>query len=342
MSNPYRDPLTMIRKAPESSASTDSGVQLPASPNPLIPASPEMGRGTIAGLQRWIRRALLPLHRGPGGRGSGGEPAGFPATSEAQALAGLRSENPHCRWESAAYLGRNAHRSREAIAALVSALTDPEEFVRWQAARALAAQEAAHVFPALVEALNAPEPLRRAGAAEAMGYQGGEAAVVALCKHLTDPDSGVRVAVALALRDLADPSSVPCLLPLLTDEDAGVRYAAANALGRIGNPTTAKPMADALSQPDQPLLMRRALAAALVRTAHPEVQSVLSAALADPDPQVRGYAAEALGHIGDENAFAALSAASADESALLRGTVGGRARQALAMLERRGRHSHHG
>jgi HEAT repeat protein len=301
-----------------------------------------MGRGTITGLRRWINRALLRLQRGPGDRGPGGEPAGFPATSEAQALAGLRSENPHCRWESAAYLGRNAHRSREAIAALVGALIDSEEFVRWQAARALAAQEAANVFPVLVQALSDPEPLRRAGAAEAMGYQGGEAAVVTLCKHLADPDSDVRIAVVLALRDLADPSSVPCLLSLLTDEDAGVRRSVATALGRIGNPATAKPMADALSQPDQPLLVRRALAAALVRTAHPEAQTSLLATLADPDPQVRGYAAEALGQIGNENASAALAAACADESALLQGTVGSRACQALAMLERRGRRSHHG
>ena len=101
-------------------------------------------------------------------------------------------------------------------------------------------------------------------------------------------------------------------------------------------------MADALSQPDQPLLVRRALAAALVRTAHPEAQAALLAALDDPDPQVRGYAVEALGQIGNEKASLALAAACADEGALLRGTVGSRARQALAMLERRGRRSHHG
>jgi HEAT repeat protein len=267
--------------------------------------------------------------------------------SETQALEGLGSENFHCRWESAEYLGRNTHRSQEAIDALVGALADPEEFVRWQAARALAAQEAAHSFPALAKALNDLDPLRRASAAEAMGYQGGEAASVTLCKHLADSESRVRAAVALALRELADPSAVPCLLPLLADEDPEVRCAAAGALGRIGSPATAKPMADALTFPGQPLLVRRALAAALVRTAHPEVQPVLIAALSsgparDPDPQVRGYAAEALGQIGDETAHAALSAASSDEGALLQGTVGSRARQALAMLERRGRRSHEG
>jgi HEAT repeat protein len=233
------------------------------------------------------------------------------------------------------------------IDALVEALNDPEEFVRWQAARALAAQEAAHSFPSLVEALDDPEPLRRAGAAEAMGYQGGEAASVTLCKHVADPVASVRVAVASALRELADTTTAPCLVPLLADQDPDVRCAVAGALGRIGSPTTAKPMADALSLPGQPLLVRRALAAALVRTAHPEIQPVLVAALStgpkrDPDPQVRGYAVEALGQIGDESSYEALSAAASDESALLQGTVAGRARQALVLLERRGRRSHQG
>jgi HEAT repeat protein len=320
MRDRYRDPLTMSSEASENTSLS----------------SP------IARLQSWIRRALPALDGGPGNPASGTS-----ATSETQALTDLQSENPHCRWESAAILGRSPHRSRETIAALVGALGDPEEFVRWQAARALAAQEAANVFPALADALNDKEPLRRAGAAEAMGYQGGEAASVTLCKHLDDPDASVRVAVVQGLRDLADPSTVPCLLPYLTDNDADVRRAVAGALGRIGSPAAAKSLADALSQGGQPVLVRRALAAALIRTAHPEAQPTLLAVLfpgpeRDPDPQVRGYAAEALGQIGDEAAYAALSAASSDEGALLKGTVGDRARQALAALERRGRQAHQG
>jgi HEAT repeat protein len=316
---------------------------IPESPNRMLsPDSPTRRQGPLARLQHWTRRTLLPLVEELKHREQAGLPSGSGATSEVQALAGLSSENPHCRWESAAYLGRGAHRSPEAIGALVKALADPEEFVRWQAARALAAQDAAHTFPILAEALDDAEPLRRAGAAEAMGYQGGEAASVTLCKHLADPDPRVRVAVASALRDLADPSSADCLLPLLADEDSDVRCTTAGALGQIGSPVSAKPMADTLLLPGQPLLVRRALAAALVRTAHPEAQSALLAALSDPDPQVRGYAAEALGHIGNEAAIPALAAASSDETALLQGTVGSQARQALAMLERRGRRSQQG
>lgn len=265
------------------------------------------------------------------------ERAGPAAANEAAARAGLRDKNPHRRWESAALLGRSAQRSEETIEALVQALADPEEFVRWQAACALGAQDPGHVFPALTAALADPEPLRRAGAAEALGYLGGEAATLTLCKHLADPDPKVRAAVANALGSSADPSSVTCLVPYLTDKDPDVRRAVAGALGRIGSPSAAKPMADALSQPGQPLLVRRALAAALVRAGHPDAEEALLAALSDPDPQVRGYAAEALGHIGSEKAYAALAEARSDEARLLQGTVAHRARQALAMLERRGR-----
>jgi HEAT repeat protein len=314
---------------------------IPETPNRTTsPDSPTRGQGPLARLQRWTRKTLLPLVEELKHRERADLPSGTGMTSEAQALVGLRSENPHCRWESAAYLGRSANRSREAIDALIKALADPEEIVRWQVAQALAAQESAHTFPILSEALGDAEPVRRAGAAEAMGYQGGEAASVVLCKHLDDRDPLVRVAVASALRDLADPSAAQCLLLLLADENSEVRCAAAAALGRIGSPDTAKPMANALLLPGQSLLVRRALAAALVRTAHPEAQPALLAALSDTDPQVRGYAAEALGHVGNETAIAALATASSDETALLQGTVGSQARQALAMLERRGRHSH--
>ncbi len=96
-------------------------------------------------------------------------------------------------------------------------------------------------------------------------------------------------------------------------------------------------MAAALIQPGQSVLMRRAAAAALARAPHPETQPTLLAALRDPDPQVRAYAAEALGLVGNEAAWSDLVATAQDNSRLLQGTVGDVARRAVAMLERRGR-----
>jgi len=166
---------------------------------------------------------------------------------------------------------------------------------------------------------------------------GGEAAALTLSEHGVDPDSGVRVEVARALGMCGDPTCVSVLIPLLADESFDVRRAAAGALGRGGNLSAAAPLAAALAQPGQHLLVRRSLAAALARLPHPDAQPVLLAALGDPDPQVRGYAAQALGQIGSEASYAALLVAKQDSGRLLQGTVADRAKAALAMLERRGR-----
>jgi HEAT repeat protein len=259
--------------------------------------------------------------------------------SEQSALAALRSTTPRQRWEGAIALGRHPQRSTEAIAVLIEALADPEPFVRWQASEALAAQDATCVFHALTDALTEGEPAQRAGAAAALGRIGGEAATTALCKQAEDPDPRVRRALAQALGQIGDPTTAVELVPMLDDADADVRRAAAHALGQIGSPGTAAPLAEALVQSDQPLLVRRSLTAALASAAHPDAQPVLLVALADPDPQVRGYAARALGHIGNETAYERLADLLSDHSRLLKGTVGDEARTAREMMERRGRRS---
>jgi HEAT repeat protein len=265
------------------------------------------------------------------------EASGAPV-SEATALAGLHSDSPRERWESAAALGRNPGRSDAALVALTEALTDAEEFVRWQAAEALAAQDAGRVFPMLADLLNNTHPLKRAGAATALGRLGSEAATLTLERRLreeTDPE--VRAAIVAALGEAGDPNLAPALEPLLEDADPDLRRAVATALGRLGNPAAATALAQALAQPSQPLLVRRAIAAALVRTAHPDAQEPLVAALADADPQVRAYAARALGLAGSEPAYDALRVLEGDESPVLHGTVGDAATAALALLEQRQR-----
>ena len=254
-------------------------------------------------------------------------------------------------------LSKNPARSTAAIAALVEALADPEEFVRWQTVKALAAQESSGVFPALMAALEDRDPLRRAGAAEALGCMGGEAVALALYRRLGDEAPQVRSAAARALGhpageyasgprgeagagkqgQVGDPDSVPRLLPLLGDDSPEVRRAAAAALGCIASPAGAGPLAALLTKATEPLLVRRAVAAALMRAAHHDIQPQLLAALADPDPQVRGYAAEALGQVGDEAAIAPLKSLLSDGNRLLCGTVGDQAKRALATLERHGR-----
>jgi HEAT repeat protein len=259
------------------------------------------------------------------------------APSEHGCVDALYAEAPSRRWQAAAALGQHPMRSPEAVAALIDALVDPEEFVRWQAIEALAGQEVGRVFDTLVACLDDSEPLRRAGAAQVLGLLGGEAAAQALLPRTADPDPQVRATVAEALGQLADPTVLPALLPLLEDVSTAVIRAAARALSRLAQPVAAVPLAEALTQPGQPLLVRRALAAALSRAPHPDAQPQLLAALTDPDPQVRGYAARGLGQVGNEEAYAALQALRSDQSRLIEGTVAQRADRALAMLDRRGR-----
>ncbi len=259
------------------------------------------------------------------------------AASETSALAGLASPVARCRWESAAVLGRNSQRTSAAIGALTIALADPFEFVRWQAAAALSAQEAGRVFPTLVRSLEDADALRRAGGAEALGLLGGEAAGLALERHVADPSPLVRSAVAEAIGNVNDPVRAPILIPMLSDPEPDVRRAAAAALGHLRAPCSQGPLAEALAAPGQPLLVRRALAAAIAAAPHPDAQDGLIVALRDPDEQVRAYAASALGHVGGDRAYGALSAIRADESRVLPGTVGDRARAAMVLIERRGR-----
>jgi HEAT repeat protein len=271
------------------------------------------------------------------------------AESEEGCLDALRAESATQRWRAAATLGRHPLRSPEVVAALIEALTDSEEFVRWQAAAALAQQEAGRVYPALAAALRSHNPVLRAGASQALGLLHDEAATQALLSALDDREPRVRASVASALGEIGDPTAIPRLIPLLQDRAPDVVRATARALSRIGTgaastaaansaiASASRALADSLTQPDQPLLVRRALAAALAGVPHPDTQPQLLAALDDPDPQVRGYAVQALGQVGGEDTHAALRARQADRGRLIKGTVGDQAGRALAMLERRGR-----
>lgn len=252
-------------------------------------------------------------------------------------IADLQAAEPVRRWRAAAALKRNPLASPEAVAALVVALGDAEEFVRWHAAEALAAQEPGRVFAVLESALQDPHPVRRAGAAEALGKLGGEAATLALKRGIADGEPAVRQAIAAALGQIADPANAETLLPLIGDPEPQVVRAAARALGQVGNTIAACPLAEALVRPGQDVLVRRALAAAVAHIPHPDAQGPLLQALGDEDPQVRAYAAKALGHVGNEEAHGPLRHLMADKSRLIRGTVSDRARRALELLERRGR-----
>jgi len=99
--------------------------------------------------------------------------------------------------------------------------------------------------------------------------------------------------------------AAPALIQALAnDAEPMVREAAAFALGMLGTPEASKPLARALSDPDQ--YVRRRAAAALVTVPPEEVKEELTrAARHDTSPAVRRFAVEAMSNLkGDEAGFA--------------------------------------
>jgi HEAT repeat protein len=110
---------------------------------------------------------------------------------------------------------------------------------------------------------------------------------------------------------------IPALLRGLADSDQYVREVSAQGLGWIGDQQSAPALGKALSDPVAGV--RRRAASALVnvpaKAAQPQLEA---AALKDSDGDVRRFAVEALGWIGDDTVAPALIAATRDREARVR------------------------
>lgn len=251
----------------------------------------------------------------------------------------LADPSPRRRWEMAAALAK-VPVARDELMTLVGALADKEPFVRWQAGRTLASLGSRAALESLLQALRTPPVARQAAAAEALGMLGDRRAVPALLEASRSRHVGVRVSAVEALGHIRAVDAVPLLLQMLRDEAAGVRRAAAWALGQLGDSSAVDALVVRLNDDQEHVLVRRSAAWALGRLASNSVTvAALTKALEDPDPQVRWYAAQGLGHSGDaalnEKVEAALSARLTDEEQALYGPVSEAARQALRRLRLR-------
>ena len=109
----------------------------------------------------------------------------------------------------------------------------------------------------------------------------------------------------------------PLIWALKNDPYAPTREIAAQGLGYQGDARAARPLADALKDPDH--YVRQRAAAALATTPSQSVVPDLSiAATRDTNAQVRRYAVEALGWVGSAAAVPALNQATADPNAVVR------------------------
>ena len=145
----------------------------------------------------------------------------------------LRDRSENVRFAAAEALGKLG--DPQAVPALIQALGDSDWYVRRAAAEALV-KIGTPAVPALIRALGDSDSDVRAVAAWAL-VKIGTPAVPALIKALGDWWSeNVRRAAAEALGDLGDPQAVPPLIQALGDDWDAVRFAAAWALGKLGDP----------------------------------------------------------------------------------------------------------
>lgn len=119
-----------------------------------------------------------------------------------------------------------------ALEALLAHLDDPEDEVRWTAARALIGLSGIAVEP-LIERLAHPDAAVRAAAALALGRIGDVRAASALLEQLDDPDLPAAETAALALGAMADRRAVE---PLIGRMGKDGDYIIAKVLGWLGDP----------------------------------------------------------------------------------------------------------
>jgi HEAT repeat protein len=161
----------------------------------------------------------------------------LPFIDEARALPVLRraiaEDTPRARAAAATALGRVE--GPEARATLHEALADPDAWVRYFAARALAE----HGHEDALDALSAlaaedPAPHVRIAALESIGAIDGPRATSMLQPYAGTAERDIAVAALVALGHVSDEAALPTLQHALRSDDPARRLAAVRALGHRG------------------------------------------------------------------------------------------------------------
>lgn len=208
----------------------------------------------------------------------------------------LKSTNHLDRIQGAEMLG--FLQSSSAVDALLEALGDSRDEVRWVAASALRRMREVSVVPKLIEALEPPRSVTPARVADVLVAFGSLAAELIL-KALNEVSESTRRTLIAILGEIGGPEVIENLTQALRDPSPCIRACAAEALGRIGG-TDSGP--------------------------------ALTQLLKDPEAEVRARAAQALGSLGWREALPALQELRRDENWTVRASVN------QAVQELTGRH----
>lgn len=155
-------------------------------------------------------------------------------------------------------------------------------------------------IPPIATALKDDDSRVRSEAARALGAFNDHSATDALIGALHDQSADVRVEATFSLGRLKDPRALAPLTLSLNDGDPRVSLAAAESLARLQDPRATRVLIDSLSSVDWRVRSRATQVLARIASEGMLDQAVgpLTLALADKDPVVRYYAAEALVGIG--------------------------------------------
>lgn len=204
------------------------------------------------------------------------------------------------------------------LQSIISSLADHDGTVRRHAALTLGATKDPSAAPALVERMRVePDPRVREDLTWALVQHAAEVEPDLLDMLISDEPAQRRTA-AHVFSKIGDPRHFEHLRPLVDDEHPDVAIKAYRAVANTGRPEAAEALTQRLGH--GAALQRDALTTALHRLGEAAVPA-LTAALGDPDAEVRAHAAEALGHLGGPDAdpaAAALEAAALDTDADVR------------------------
>lgn len=143
----------------------------------------------------------------------------------------------------------SAQENGQSLETLLSALNDPDYYVRLNTIEALANMGKSVVKP-LIGILKNEDPAMRMSAAEILGKIGDVRALRPLVSLLEDEDATVRIYAIIALGDLKSASAIKPLLKFISDEDPEARKSLAEALGKINDNMALKPLIKLLEDPD--------------------------------------------------------------------------------------------